>query len=43
MNMTSNCDVTNSANQIQVTTVCHWMKLPPWKFSAYATGGTHLR
>ena len=35
--MTSNCDVTNSAQQIQMTTLCHWMK-PPWKFSAYATG-----
>jgi len=24
--MTSNCDVTNSAPQIQMTTLCHWMK-----------------
>jgi len=30
MNMTSNCDVINSAHQIQMTTVCHWMK-PPMK------------
>ena len=34
--MTSNFDVANSAHQIQMTTICHWMK-PPWKFSAYAT------
>jgi len=38
MNMTSNCDVTNSAHQIQMTIMCHWMKPLPWKFSAYATG-----
>ena len=37
MNMTSNCDVTKSAHQIQMTTIIHWMT-PPWKFSAYATG-----
>jgi len=36
MNMRSNCDVANSAQQIQMTTICHWMN-PPWKFSAYAT------
>jgi len=35
--MTSNCDVTNSAQQTQMTTLCHWMKPPPWKLSAYAT------
>jgi len=35
----SNCDVTNSTHQIQMTTLCHWMK-PPWKFSAYATATT---
>jgi len=28
MNMTSNYDVTNSAYQIQMTTVCHGMKIP---------------
>jgi len=28
MNMTSNCDVTKSAHQIQMTTTCHWMKTP---------------
>jgi len=28
MNMTSNCDVTNSAHQIKMTTICHWMKSP---------------
>jgi len=27
-NMTSNCDVTNSAHQMQMTTICHWMKPP---------------
>jgi len=27
MNMASNCDVTNSAHQIQMITVC-WMKPP---------------
>jgi len=26
MTMTSNCDITNSAHQIQMTTMCHWMK-----------------
>jgi len=36
MDMTSNCDVTNSAHQIQMTTIWPWTK-PPWKFSAYAT------
>jgi len=41
-NMTSNCDVKNSAHQIQITTICHWMEPPPWKFSAYATGTHHL-
>jgi len=28
MNKTSNCDVTNSAHQIQMTAICHWMKTP---------------
>jgi len=37
MNMTSNCDVTNSAHKTQMTPSCHWMKTTPWKFSAYAT------
>jgi len=32
MNMTSNCDVTNSAHQTQMTTICHWMKSPHGKF-----------
>ena len=36
-NMTSNCDVTNSAHQIQITTIRHFMK-PPWKIYAYANG-----
>jgi len=31
MNITSNCNVTNSAHQIQRTTICHWMK-PPHEF-----------
>jgi len=31
-------DVTNSAHQIQMITLCHWMNPPPWKVSAYATG-----
>ena len=35
--MTSFCDVTNSAHQIQMTTLCRWMNPPPWKVSAYAT------
>ena len=26
--MTSFCDVTNSAHQIEMTTLCHWMKPP---------------
>jgi len=30
MNMTSNCDVRNSAHQTQMTTICHRMK-PPMK------------
>jgi len=38
MNMMPKCDVTNSTHQIQMTTICHWMKSPPWKFSEYATG-----
>jgi len=29
--MTSNCDVTNTADQIQMTTLCHWMKALPMK------------
>jgi len=37
MEMTSNCDVTNSAHQKQITTIWPWTKPPPWKFSAYAT------
>ena len=36
MNMTSNYDVTNSAHQIQITTICHWMKPPPLQFYAYS-------
>jgi len=39
--MASNCDVINSAHQIQMATICHWMKPPPWKFSAYATDGDY--
>jgi len=35
--MTSFRDVTNSAHQMQMTTLCRWMKPPPWKVSAYAT------
>ena len=31
MDMTSNCDVTNSVHQTQMTTVCHWMKTPTMK------------
>jgi len=38
---TSNCDVTYSAHQIQMTTICHWMN-PPWKFSAYATASDEI-
>jgi len=29
MNATSNCDVTDSAHQIQMTTISHWMNTPP--------------
>jgi len=32
MNMTSNRDVTNSAHQIQMTTICHWMNPPRKNF-----------
>jgi len=42
MNMTANCDVTNIAHQIQMTTICHWMN-PPRKCSAYATSYSCLR
>ena len=35
--MMSFCDVTNSAHQIQMTTLCRWMNPPLWKVSAYAT------
>ena len=38
MEMASNCDVTNSEHQMQMTTTWPWTKTPPWKFSAYATG-----
>jgi len=31
MNMTSNSDVTNSAHQIQMDTLCHWMNASPKK------------
>jgi len=42
MEMTSNCDVTNSAHQIQMTTIWPWTKTSPWKFSPYATGSLTL-
>ena len=32
MNMTSKCDATNSSQQIQMTTTCHWMKPPHENF-----------
>jgi len=35
--MTSFCAVTNSAHQMQMTTLCRWMKPSPWKVSADAT------
>ena len=31
MNMTSHCDATNSAHQIQMTNICYWMKTYPMK------------
>jgi len=31
MTMTSNCDVTNSAHEIEMTTISHWMKSPLMK------------
>ena len=37
MKMTSICEVTNSAHQIQMTTIWPITKPPSWKFSAYAT------
>jgi len=30
--MTSNRDVTNTAHQIQMITICHWMKSTHQKF-----------
>jgi len=36
MNVTSNCDVTNSAHQIQMTNIGVWMKPLLWKCSAQA-------
>jgi len=27
---------------IQMTTICHWMKPPPWKFSVYTTAFKHF-
>ena len=39
--MTSNCDVTNCAHRMQMTTICRWMKPPPWQFFAYATAVSH--
>jgi len=32
MEMMSNFDVTNSAHQIQMTTMRPWTNPPPWKF-----------
>jgi len=32
MNMTSNCDVTNSEHQIQKTSICQWMNPPTMKY-----------
>jgi len=37
MNMTSTCDIKNSAHQMQMITICHWIKSPSWTFFAYAT------
>jgi len=37
MHTTSNCDVTKTAHHKQMTTICHWMKPPAWKFSAHTT------
>ena len=41
MEMTSNCDVTNSKQEIQMTTIWPWTKPPLWKFSAYTTDSFH--
>jgi len=41
--MTSNCDVTNSAQQIQMTTLCHWMKSPHENFLRTPLHGTFTR
>jgi len=37
LNVTSDCDVKNNAHQIQMSTICHWLKPSPWKVPAYAT------
>jgi len=43
MNITSTCDVTNSTHQTQMTTICHWMNPPPWKFLLTPLEGVNLR
>ena len=43
MEMTSNCDVTNSAHQKQITTIWPWTKPPPWTFAAYATVSSPMK
>ena len=39
--MTSNCDVTNSAHQIQMTTIFHWLKPPMKTFCVRHCAGWH--
>ena len=41
MNVTSNCDLTNSAHQRQMTTPCHLNETPHENFFAYATASVN--
>jgi len=40
-NMASNCDVTNSKHQIQITTICRWQKNPYGTFLYTPLKQTH--
>ena len=40
MNMTTNCDVTNNAQQIQKTTIFYWMNPPYENFLRRGKWGT---
>jgi len=43
VNMTSNRDIPNSAHQIQMTTIFHWMKSPHENFLRTLLIGAHAR